>query len=343
MVKELAARKNFFGEHPTLQTLYFGGGTPSLLQEAELTQLLGAVHNHFAVAQGAEVTLEANPDDITPQTIRTWQRLGINRISLGVQSFHDEDLRFMRRAHTAQQADAAIKQLQDAGIDNLSVDIIFHLPSQTLEGSASNIGRALSYGVPHLSCYGLTVETRTLLGTQVARGEVQLPDDAVFAAQLRNVMEQTEAAGVPQYEVSNYARPGYESRHNRSYWQGLPYLGIGPSAHSYDGRATRRWNAANLHHYLQGLTDFGHPPYEEEQLDARTRFNEALMTGLRQREGFSPEAVGLPMEAAAWHELSAPQLATYEQQGWLFWQASHLRLTFEGLLRTDAITSALML
>ncbi|MEM7656197.1 MAG: radical SAM family heme chaperone HemW, partial [Bacteroidota bacterium] len=252
LAQEAALRQDFFGQAVELDTLYIGGGTPSVLSPEELETLLTQVQQIFPLKAGGELTLEANPDDLTQPYLEALQTAGVNRLSIGIQSFDAEDLRQMNRSHTAEQAMACVNLAKDAGITNVSVDLIFGLPGRNLSDWEANVQQAIELGVPHLSVYALSVEQKTVLHHQVEKGKVVLPGDESYAAQFLHAHEWLTAAGYEHYELSSYALPGMRSRHNSSYWKGEPYLGLGPSAHAYDGQQ-RYWNLANNARYLQHL------------------------------------------------------------------------------------------
>ena len=272
-----------------VDTVYFGGGTPSLLSEEELQRILDRLHALFSLDQGAEITLEANPDDISlPGKLASWKKAGINRLSIGVQSFFEEDLRWMNRVHNAGQALASIQMAQDQGLDNISIDLIYGTPGLSDERWATNVGQAIDLSIPHLSCYALTVEPKTALDKMILlkKKEAVNPDDQ--ARQFILLMDWLAPAGYEHYEISNFARPGKRSRHNSSYWQGKPYLGLGPSAHSYNGVSQRQWNVANNALYIDGLLQ-GEPILstlvEKEDLTRIQQLNEYIMISLRTIEG----------------------------------------------------------
>ncbi|HEY6899882.1 MAG TPA: radical SAM family heme chaperone HemW, partial [Puia sp.] len=248
LLKEMELRKDYTGKEP-IETVYFGGGTPSLLEEGELGRIMERLNALFPVAPGAEVTLEANPDDIHPGLLRSWRATGINRLSIGIQSFFEEDLQWMNRAHNARQAIDCIRMAQDTGFTNMSIDLIYGGPTLPDPHWQENVGQAIGLQVPHLSCYALTVEPRTALDKMIHlhKKEDVNPDDQ--ARQFLQLMEMAANAGYEHYEISNFAKPGMRSRHNSSYWQGKTYLGLGPSAHSFNG-ASREWNIANNSQYI---------------------------------------------------------------------------------------------
>lgn len=295
MSMELTQRSRELGDAP-VNTIYFGGGTPSLLEPERIASLLQQCNDLFRMHRAAEVTLEANPDDINLERLAAWKAAGITRISLGTQSFREERLKWMGRAHDAQQAIESIKLISEAGFASWTIDLIYGLPQMTLEEWDEQLRIALDHGMPHLSAYCLTVEPKTVLAHQVKHAQVAMPGDEDQSAQFDLLMKRMEAAGLDHYEISNFGLPGHHSRHNTSYWEGVPYLGIGPSAHSFDGHR-RRWNVANNARYTAGVhaaanaqRDAGEVPlelryWEEEVLTDVQRTNERLLTGLRTSKG----------------------------------------------------------
>lgn len=284
MRKELEVRRDFINDKK-LTSIYFGGGTPSLLEEADLQGFMEDLHKWFLVDNMAEITLEANPDDLTPQKLIVLKNAGINRLSIGTQSFFDEDLKLMNRAHNSAEAESSIKRAQDSGFDNITIDLIYGMPGSEGGSWPQNVARALSLQVPHLSAYALTVEPRTALATMVQKGEVTLPGDDEVAAQYHHLCHALREAGFEHYELSNFGKPGFFSAHNTAYWRGIPYLGIGPGAHSFDGNR-RQWNVANNSLYSQKIKT-GEPWWEVEETDEKDRYNEYIMTGLRTATGIS--------------------------------------------------------
>ncbi|MFM7193995.1 MAG: radical SAM family heme chaperone HemW, partial [Bacteroidota bacterium] len=234
------------------ETIYLGGGTPSLLFPAELERLFNAVHRLFRIDQEAEITLEANPEDLTTEKLTHLRRLGVNRLSIGVQSFHEETLRMMNRAHSGEQAMNAIHRSREAGFSNLSLDLIFAVPGRTTELLKQDLDQLLSIHPEHISTYGLTIEERTVFGKRFSRGQFSPASEDQNADEFELIMDTLGEAGYRQYEVSNFARPGYLSNHNSNYWRDVPYVGIGPGAHSYTG-TTRFSNVANNHKYMAAI------------------------------------------------------------------------------------------
>ncbi len=286
LLREMELRRDYIGD-ATVQTLYLGGGTPSLLEAAELDRLFERIYRLYRVAPDAEVTLEANPDDLTPSKIAALRQTPVNRLSIGIQSFHDADLQFMNRAHNSGEARHCIENALKAGFYDLSLDLIYGTPGMSDAQWAANIESVLEYDVPHLSCYCLTVEPQTALDHFVKKGKASPVDEAQAARQLEYLMQRAETAGYEHYEISNFAKPGRYSRHNTSYWTGEAYLGIGPSAHSFNG-ASRQWNVANNSRYIKALeseTPDWASLVETEILTPEQRYNEYVMTSLRTQWG----------------------------------------------------------
>ncbi|MBI5915017.1 MAG: radical SAM family heme chaperone HemW [Bacteroidetes bacterium] len=283
MLRELELCKDYLGDEP-VETIYFGGGTPSLLDRRDLDLFFEKIWKLFPLTPHPspltpEITLEANPDDLNPQKINELRQTPVNRFSIGIQSFSEADLKFMNRAHTAGEALACLQNVQQAGYENLTVDLIYGSPTTSHEQWAANLAQVFYFKIPHLSCYCLTVEEKTALAQFVKSGKAQPVDDEHAARQFGFLMEQAAAVGYEHYEISNFAQPGWHSRHNSSYWQGKKYLGIGPSAHSFDG-PSRQWNVANNARYLRSI-QAGEVPFEREILTPEQRYNEYVMTGLR--------------------------------------------------------------
>lgn len=273
----------------TLETIYFGGGTPSLLSASELGRIFDAISSHFDIRNDAEITLEANPDDLTAAKIKELRNSPVNRLSIGIQSFRDSDLKLMNRAHNADEAERSVKISQDAGITNITADLIYALPDQTLNDWRENIHKLIALDVPHLSSYCLTVEPKTALAKFIRDGKIRTVPDQTAADHFSVLTEETAKAGFEHYEISNFAKPGFIARHNSSYWKGEPYLGVGPSAHSYDGKS-RRWNISNNMSYLKSIYE-KQPAWKEEILTDKERYNEFVMTGLRTKWGVNVEEV----------------------------------------------------
>lgn len=275
-------------EDAEVETIYFGGGTPSILENAEIEMLIDEVYTNFKVAPNPEITLEANPDDLSKNRIVQLSKSPINRLSIGIQSFYDEDLELMNRAHSADEAASCITEATKY-FENISIDLIYGIPGMNHDRWKSNIEKALAFGLPHISSYALTVEPRTALKKFIEQGKVADVDDAHAQEQFLLMVEILEANDFVNYEISNFGKPGFFSKNNTSYWQGKKYLGIGPSAHSFDG-INRSWNVRNNNKYIKAI-QAGELPSEKEKLTLTDRYNEYVMTGLRTIWGVSLEKV----------------------------------------------------
>ncbi|MEI3799784.1 MULTISPECIES: radical SAM family heme chaperone HemW [unclassified Chitinophaga] len=339
IVQEIALQKDYLAQEP-VHTIYFGGGTPSLLKEQELTALLSHLRATFAVAADAEITLEANPDDLTAEKLVQLKAAGINRLSIGVQSFHEEDLTWMNRAHNSRQALDCIKQAQDLGFQNITIDLIYGGPTLTNEGWEQNVKQAIALGVPHLSCYALTVEPGTALDHFIKKKKMAATDPDKAAQHFEMLMEWLGAAGYEHYEISNFALPGWHSRHNSSYWQGKPYLGLGPSAHSFNG-TSRQWNIANNAQYIKSIAA-GTVPFEIESLTTAMQFNEYIMTSLRTSAGCNLEWVAEKFGTDHTIHLLAHS-EPYIKMGRIERVGEALRLTKAGRLFADGIAGELFI
>ncbi len=269
----------------TVTSIYFGGGTPSLLSTGELAAIFDRLYTLFSIADDAEITLEANPDDLTQEKLKELQRFPVNRLSIGIQSFHEEDLRFFNRAHNAIEARACIEYAQDLGFENLNIDLIYGAPTTTDAHWEHNLQIFFDYEIPHLSAYALTVEEKTALASFIAKGKVVPPSEEQTALQFEFLMRAMRAEGYEHYEISNFALTGLYARHNSSYWTGEPYVGFGPSAHSFDGQS-RQWNIAHNALYiklLENMPEVGPDGglFEREVLTPGQRYNEYVMTSIR--------------------------------------------------------------
>ncbi len=335
--RELVDRKDYL-HGATVKTLYLGGGTPSLLRADELAYLFDTVLAQYQ-CDFEEVTLEANPDDLSEDFLQSLRQLPINRLSLGVQSFHDDDLRLLNRRHTAQEAKAAVKRCQQAGFTNLSIDLIYALPDQTLSAWQDNIEQAIALDVPHISAYHLTYEEGTKIYRMLQKGEVQEADEELSVEMFRTLRQRLNEAGIMQYEISNFAKPGFHAKHNSSYWDGTPYLGIGPSAHSFDGK-DRRWNITDTRRYLQYM-QAGEPYFEMEELDIASSYNDYVITSLRTIVGMDLELLSNRF-GEPYASYCMEQIAPSIQAGEAFIQAGRLALTEKGLFLSDAIMERLM-
>lgn len=287
MIKEITLSRGFLINDKTepeiIETIYFGGGTPSLLTIADIKNLLNAISSNYIVTPNAEITLEANPDDINIEKLKAWKESGINRLSIGIQSFHEKNLQWMNRAHNALQATESITLARSAGFENFSIDLIYGIPELTNDEWKASVDFVTRNAVPHISCYALTVEPKTALQKMIVQKKKGNIDPSLQANQFELLMGWMKQAGYEHYEISNFSRPGYRSRHNSGYWQRKKYIGIGPSAHSYNG-THRRWNIANNALYAASLKK-NTLPFEEEKLTRENRLNEYIMISLRTMEG----------------------------------------------------------
>ena len=337
MLNEVALNKNYLDD-AVVETIYFGGGTPSLLNAEELNRLFDAVTQAFPRLQLLEITLEANPDDIDQKYLQSLKSTPVNRFSLGVQSFREEDLQFMHRAHNVRQADYAIKAVQDAGFDNISIDLIYGTPGLSNDNWKRHIAYAQELQIPHISSYALTVEPRTALAHAIKTGKVAQPDAQQAAEQFVILMEEMEAGGYAHYEISNFAKDGKFALHNTNYWRGKSYLGVGPSAHSFNGYS-RQWNIANNALYMKSLSEHL-LNFEQEILTETNRINEYIMTSLRTMWGLDLQYVAAQfgMEAKRVLLLQAQDFILNNQ---LVLQDEHILLTKNGKLFADAIAADL--
>jgi len=321
------------GAQEGLDTLYLGGGTPSLLGPEALATLLTSLLDVFratSLRNGVEVTLEANPEDVTPERAAIWRRAGVNRVSLGAQSFDDGVLAWMHRSHGAAGIGAAVRTLRAAGIDNVSLDLIFALPGELARDWARDLDLACALEPDHLSLYGLTVEERTPLARWISRGAATAPDDERYAEEYLLAHDRLARDGYRFYEVSNAARPGRRSRHNSAYWSAAAYLGLGPAAHSFDGRA-RRWNVSGWEDYRRAIAAGRSPVEGEERLTDDQRALEAVYLALRTADGLDLAALHQPPSA----------IASWVRQGWVEVRGGRLACRPQGWLRLDALVHAL--
>jgi len=321
-----------------ITSVYFGGGTPSLLLRKELRAIMETTRSSFKLLPDAEISFEVNPDDMNDATVPFWKQQGINRLSIGIQSFREEDLQWMNRAHTADQALTAVALAKDAGFTNYSIDLIYGIPGLTDDAWRANLEQAITLGVPHISAYALTVEPRTALDAMINKGKKEPVDAEQQARQFIILMEILEQAGYEHYEISNFSLPGMHSRHNSSYWQGIPYFGFGPSAHSYDG-ISRYWNRSQNMEYIESLQS-GIIPYEKEDLTDTQRLNEYIMTSLRTMEGIHLDRV-----QREWGDENAGLLVKnsekYMSRGMVVNIGNSIVLTREGKLFADGIAADL--
>lgn len=334
--KEALLQRHYLKEN--IETLYFGGGTPSILSIEDLQKLMAAIRNGYRIEPTAEITIETNPDDFQEEKLIAWKQLGINRLSIGIQSFFDADLQWMNRAHSAQQAEQCIKMAKAVGFDNITIDLIYGTPTLSDEAWKENVDKALSLGIDHISCYALTVEPKTGLDKMIQQKKIEAVDPDKQARHFSLLMQWLADAGFEHYEISNFSKPGKRSKHNSNYWNGVDYLGLGPSAHSFNG-SSRQWNIANNALYIQSLSK-DLVPFELEILTPMQQLNEYIMTSLRTLEGLSLEKV-----KTNWSEIELEQILQIAQrpiaQGLMLFQENKLILTNDGRLMADGIASDL--
>jgi oxygen-independent coproporphyrinogen III oxidase len=321
-----------------IETVYFGGGTPSLLSIEEISNLLIAIKSNHSIQVDAEITLEANPDDITMQKLLGWKGAGINRLSIGIQSFKPQDLEWMHRAHDTNQATECLALAQLAGFTNISADLIYGTPGLSDGEWHQNVNRLISAGVPHIACYALTIEPGTALDKMIALQKKAGVSSEQQARQFLLLMQWMRAAGYEHYEISNFAKPGCRSLHNSSYWQGKKYIGIGPSAHSYDG-TSRRWNISNNALYIKSIRQ-NLIPFEVEHLSPRQRLNEYIMTSLRTINGLDLQLVESQFTTAQKTKILIAA-KPYLEKNWAALRNEKLVLTDEGKLFADGIAADL--
>ena len=321
-----------------IETLYFGGGTPSILETDDLKLIIDATRKKFVFADEIELTIEANPDDLTFEKLKEWRSAGINRLSLGIQSFVEEELKWMNRAHNASQSLACIDMISEAGFTNFSVDLIYGSPLLSDEDWIKNIDIVLKKKVPHISAYALTVEPKTALDKMIATNRSAPVDAEKQARQFLLLMDRLEVAGYEHYEISNFAKPGMRSRHNSSYWSGANYFGFGPAAHAFDG-VSRKWNVANNALYIQSIQK-DMIPFEEEILTPTQQLNEYIMTSLRTMEGLDLDLVSEKFRVASREKLVVGS-GKWVVGGKLLIKGSKLILTREGKLFADGIAADL--
>jgi len=337
IVSEMQQRRNYLNGQP-VETIYFGGGTPSMLQVRDIEKILNAVYLNFNVAPDAEITLEANPDDLDPVKLASFKKSGINRLSIGLQSFRQEDLNFLSRTHTSEQVKQCIADAQQAGFSNLSIDLIYGIPTLTDEGWTQNLQQAFSSGIPHISAYSLTVEDKTPLAVMIRKGRTKAVDENLSLSHYHILCRMMQEKGYEHYEISNFCLPGAYSRHNTAYWQGKPYLGLGPSAHSFNGNS-RCWNVAHINRYIDSVAA-GMAEAETETLSRVTQLNEYIMTTLRTMWGCNLEVVKHEFGQATAEQLLA-DAQPFIGSGRMIYAENKLILTPEGMLFADGIAADL--
>lgn len=333
--KEIILRKNYL-HNEDVETIYFGGGTPSLIETSFINRLMNVMHKEYSVSTDAEVTMEANPDDLTNEKCEQLYSAGVNRLSIGIQSFSDADLKFMNRAHNSKQALSSVKNARIAGFKNISIDLIYGIKQSEPGQWENNLNMALNLGVEHLSCYALTIEPRTALADMIRKKKVAPPDDEKTITEFEKLMDSVAVCGFEHYEISNFARDKKYSRHNTSYWQGVKYLGIGPSAHSYNG-ISRQWNVSNNQVYIRSLNE-NIIPFEIEELSESNKFNEYILTSLRTMWGIDILFVESEFGQLRKGEL-LKQIQKFINEGMVISSGNNFVLTKEGKFFADRIAA----
>jgi oxygen-independent coproporphyrinogen-3 oxidase len=336
LAKEIKMRKSEF-ENDTIETIYFGGGTPSVLTSAEINFLIDTVYENYKVNEDPEITLEANPDDLSSERILELSKSKINRLSIGIQSFFEDDLKMMNRAHNSAEAQRCLEEATKY-FDNISLDLIYGVPGMSNEKWKQNVEKALSFGVPHISSYALTVEPKTAMNKMIQTGKIEAPKDEVAQEHYMILVETLESKGFIHYELSNFGKANYFSKNNSAYWLGKKYMGIGPSAHSYDG-VSRSWNVANNPLYLKAIQD-DKLPREIEVLSEADRYNEYIMTGLRTIWGVSLDRIQSEF-GKSYLDYLMKQAHKFLKDELLFIENDILKPTKKGKFLTDGIASDL--
>jgi oxygen-independent coproporphyrinogen-3 oxidase len=337
LINELQQRKDYLQDEP-VETIYFGGGTPSILKASDIEDIISTVLKSYKVTPEAEITLEANPDDLTPEKLLALKNAGINRLSIGIQSFREEDLKYLSRTHSAGQVIRCIEDALEAGFHNLSIDLIYGIPTLSDEGWAENLEKAYALKIPHISAYSLTIEEKTPLEVMIRKGKMNPVDESPSLSHYHILTRFMQKHGYEHYEVSNFCLPGSYSRHNTAYWQGKHYLGIGPSAHSYNG-VSRSWNVAHLGKYIESVAS-GCVEAEQELLSPVTQFNEYIMTSLRTMWGLDLKYVSQKFGTGKAETLLNNALQFIESKQ-MEYREGKLILTPGGLLFADGISSSL--
>jgi oxygen-independent coproporphyrinogen-3 oxidase len=339
IIKEFSIRKDYLKNEP-VQTIYFGGGTPSLLTIQQIEKLLNTIYKNFPVEKNAEITFEANPDDLTEKYLSDLKKTGINRLSIGIQSFDDNKLKILNRRHNAFQAVEAVRVAQRSGFNNISIDLIYGLPFQSLIEWENDLDKAFSLPIQHLSAYALTFEEKTLLLKQKEKKLIEPADEELMIKMYELLLNKSNQNGFDAYEISNFSLPEFYSRHNSSYWTQTPYLGIGPSAHSFNG-FSRQWNVASIHKYIEGIMK-NNSFFEQEILSLQDRYNEYVLLGLRTKNGINIDELeqnfGIELK-----NFCLENIKTFIDNEKVYKYGSFLRLTTAGKLISDTIIAQLMM
>jgi oxygen-independent coproporphyrinogen-3 oxidase len=338
-MKEAILRHDYTGTEP-ISTIYIGGGTPSVFSINELATILNKIHELFRVEENCEITIELNPDDVNPTFLNGIKKLNINRISLGVQSWRDQDLKLLNRRHDSVQAAVALKETFETGFENVSIDLIYGIPGMSLADWSSNLDFSFSFAIKHLSAYHLTFEPRTVFGKKLEKGLISEIDEEESALQFTKLIEKTESAGFIHYEISNFSKPGYISRHNSNYWKQVNYLGLGPSAHSFNGYS-RQWNISDVKDYIKAVNS-GKSFFNKEELDTKDRFNEYIMTSLRTMWGIDLEYIENTFGKEG-HDYIVNLAEKFKNYGMVNQDKNSLILTNQGKMISDNIISEFMM
>lgn len=338
LIKEITFRQNYL-DNEKITSIYFGGGTPSLLSIRSIAEILEGLHKHFIISEECEITLEANPDDLSGPYLHDLNGEGVNRLSIGVQSFIDNELKMLKRRHNASNAISAIRNAQKAGFSNISADIIYGLPYSTVKTLSETIKQMLELGIQHISAYHLTYEEGTALYRQLKEGSIRKTDEENSLAQFELLLELLSDAGFDHYEISNWSLPGMSSMHNSAYWSNSPYLGLGPSAHSYD-RKSRQWNVSDLSLYISSI-EKGKPNFEIEHLNKKDFFNEYLITAIRTKSGI--DSGQLKVIAEEYYNFTVEVLERKYKEGLLVKNNNFYSLSSKGIFVSDSITRELII
>ncbi len=338
LCREMEIRSDY-NQHAIVDTIYFGGGTPSLLSASQFNLIFAAIFSYYTVAPDAEITFEANPDDLSPEFFSEIRNLPFNRISMGIQSFDDNELKAINRRHSGEQAVNAVYYAREAGFKNISIDLIYGLPGQSIEDWEKQLDKGLSLHPEHISIYGLTYEKGTKLWKQREKGLIEVVDEDRMIEMYELLISKIAQAGYEAYEISNFAKPGYRSRHNSAYWKLTPYTGLGPSAHSFDGNS-RQWNVSSTRKYIDAIQQ-GNLLFEKEKLNDTDKFNDFIMISLRTREGLNFETIKQIFDSKYTEHLKS-FAQKYIDSGHIISENKRLFLSLKGIHISDAIISDLM-
>ena len=339
LLKEASLRRDYI-EGQSVTTIYLGGGTPSVFSVSDLGRILDHINKLFNIGEKCEITIELNPDDIKPAYLKGLKNLGINRISLGIQSWRDSDLKMLNRRHDSAQAVKALKDTFNEGFENVTIDLIYGIPGMSEQEWASNLDFSFSFDIKHLSAYHLTIEKGTVFGKMLGKGLISEIEEELSASLFKILIEKAEAAGFIQYEISNFGKPGYFSIHNSNYWKQVNYLGLGPSAHSFNGYS-RQWNISDLGDYIKKVNS-GIPYFQKEELDSKARFNEYIMTSLRTMWGIDLDYIERTFEKEG-HDYVINSWGKFRDYGLMKLEKNNLVLTNQGKMISDNIISEFMM